>query len=255
MKIDSSSGKAEISALTDRQNLKASVSGKAGINSAAETAVFKESELLSRSIESLLKMLKPSDTIHEVLRSLLKMIPRLPAGGEGLPANTDDSRLLFKVLVEFRESRGNLLPERIMQELKFTEKLLEKNQLKESETLILFHEEKTLGRPALRVDENKCDPPGEEDQKQLSLQIDLENLGSVSILLRRKGEKLSCLIQTTSKESRNKIRKAHSVLLEQVKERGLRLDDLSIRSRVASSEDKNINYNPDQEKKGLDLWG
>lgn len=241
--------------MTDRQNLKASVSGKAGISSAAETAVFKESELLSRSIESLLKILKPSDTIHEVLRSLLKMIPQLPSGGEGLPANTEDSRLLLKVLKQFRESRGNLLPERIMQELKFTEKLLEQNQLKESEALILFHEEQTLGRPALRVDEEKSDPPGEEDQKQLSLQVDLENLGSVFILLRRKGEKQSCLIQATRKESRNKIRKAHSLLLKQVKERGLRLDDLSIQSRAASSEEKNTSHDPDREKKGLDLWG
>jgi hypothetical protein len=252
MKIDSSSGKAELSALTDRQNLKSPVSGKKILSTSVETAEFRQSELLSRSIESLLKMLKPTDKTHELLKGIINLIPRLPVGVDGLPANTNDSRLLLQVLKQFRLSRGDLLPEKIIKELKFAEKILELNQLKD-EPVILFPELRTQGRPAIQINEERTAPGSEEDTNKLSLHFNMEILGSLSVVLSREGEKQNCLIHCSEKESRNKIRKAHTALLNQIKKRELRLDILKIQSRPASS--KTEKETGRQKQNGFNLWG
>ena len=252
MKIDSSSGKAELSALTDKQNLKSPVTEKTKPGGSVKITEFRQSELLSRSIESLLKMIKPTDKTHELLKGLLSLIPKLPVGGDGLPANSNDSRLLLQVLKQFRLSREELLPEKIIKELKFAEKILEQNQQKD-ESVILFPELRNHGRPAIQINEERTSLESEEDTNKLSLQFNLEILGSLSIVLSREGEKQNCVISCPDKVSRNKIRKAHTRLLNQIKDRDLRLDMLKIQSRPVSS--KTVKGAGHQKKKGFSLWG
>lgn len=252
MKIDSSSGNTELSALTDKQNLKLNTSGKTAVSPFIETAGFKQKELLSRSIDSLLKMLKPTDKTQELLRGIINLIPKLPVGGEGLPGNTVDAKLLLHLLKQFRLGKENLLPQKILKEVRFTEKLLEQNLVKD-EAVHIYPEDRVFGRPAILINEEGALSESKEDVSKLSLHFDFPNLGPISVVLSREGKKQNCEINCSEKESRNKIRKYHNSLLNQIKKREIRLDSLKIQSR--SSFSKIVKGTGYQKIKGLNLWG
>lgn len=210
MKIDSSSGKHELNPLKNHRTLNNPASNKPENGSASELLMLKERDILSRSIESLLKMLKPQNKNHKILRGLIQLMLKIPVAGDGLPENGDDTRTLLRVLKQFRELNGEFLQPAIVREQKVIEKVLELSLHRDPEQFIIFSEDETLGRPELRINKDGDFESKEHEEYQLTLRIDFEHLGPVSVLLNRSGEQQNCRIKAATKASRNIIRKAHA---------------------------------------------
>ncbi|MDC7232172.1 MAG: flagellar hook-length control protein FliK [Spirochaetales bacterium] len=207
-------------------------------------------ELFSRSVETLLKMLKPQNRGQASLKALIQLVQRLPVSEGGLPEKGSDSALLVQVLKQLRLSSEDSLPRKMLQEIQVLEKVLETDPSEKG--MLFFPREDQRGRPPLRVEEEGSHPEDEEGEARLTLDFDLDLLGEITVVLRGKENKQSCRIYTAEKGSQDLIRAHKGKLIEQLEKRGLELNDFSVSQKSMTETPSQENR---QNREGLELWG
>lgn len=250
MNIESTSPKSELKSPGNQANKGSADVHKPAQSAVKETGPLQAGELLTRSMETLLRNINPGDRSLDLLRALVQLVSRLPVSSDRLPENTGDARLLLRVFKEFREKHSHRISPGVLREMKHMEKLLEESHSRDGSLLLSLAEDSENGSPAVTVRRRPDGDSREKEGQELRLRLDLDHLGPVSVILSRRGERQSCRLMAADKDSRVLLKRGQSLLRQQIKKRGLRLDDLTVQLRedTALCEKETI-------RRDLDLWG
>ncbi len=265
MKIDSSAPKEKLSSLIDGAPVRRGglLSGKTG---AAGIPELKLQEQLQKSIDSLLGIRFPGSARHlqSLIRELVVLTGRLPAGAQGGPEDTQERRLLLNILKAVLQKDEDI-PGKAVKDLRVLEKYLE--QKNSDQSILLYPPDGESGQPEIRIEEQKPEnSDGGWEESSLRMTFECSSLGRITVTLgsleKPSGNhsrdihrsKTYCRIAPKEKKSLNLIKKNRGILKKRLQERGLLPDQLKISLEGSGRNESG----PEGEKngdEGVELWG
>lgn len=212
------------------------------------------------TLSTLIPLLDRGSQRQKALLSLLQLVRELPAGEDGSPVDSGDSRLLRKVLILWRERFGAELDPRGRGRLELLERQLSPGQ---DEPFYLFAGEAAAegSRFSLRAKGRRTGGQGDvEEEARLVLDMELPRLERVRSILKGTDTGAECRIDCASGKTRRSLRKSLPELRRRLKA-GIPLKNLSLGRLREVREEGNVpgpkarRSDADEGRRGIGLWG
>jgi hypothetical protein len=196
---------------------------------------------------------------QKALISLLQLVRELPAGSDGNPLNSGDSRLLRRILTLWRERFGAELDSEGRGRMEMLEKQLAPGR---EEPVVLFAGEAGPEGPRSRLlaeEKGENGNAGGEEAARLVLDMVLPRLGRIRSTLQGGETGAECRIACGSGRTRRLLRKSLPGLRKRLS--GIPMRTLSLGRLKETREGPEGTVpeagrgNPDGGKRGIGLWG